>query len=126
EVAHRQSREAGQTMEEITASITRVTGIMQEIAAASDEQQSGIEHINQAMGQMDQITQQNAALVEEAAAATDSMRAQTISLSGTVAIFKLAARMDSRPQSEPESKLKLKPQPKPQRGTHQETRTNIH
>jgi hypothetical protein len=63
---------------------------MEEIATASQEQQAGIEHINQALVQMDDITQQNAALVEEAAAAADSMREQTAHLSNTVAVFKLA------------------------------------
>ena len=80
---------AGRTMTEIVASIARVTTIMEEIAAASHEQQAGIEHINQALGQMDDITQQNAALVEQAAAAADSMREQTARLSETVAVFKL-------------------------------------
>ena len=60
--------QAGHTMEEIVAAIKRVTDIMAEIAAASQEQTSGIEQINQAVVQMDQMTQQNAALVEEAAA----------------------------------------------------------
>jgi len=112
EVAHRQTGQAGQTMDEIAISIARVTSIMQEIAAASHQQQSGIEHINQAMGQMDQITQQNAALVEQAAAATDSMRAQTIHLSSTVAVFKLAARADTREEMNG--------------NVHQNTRDNVH
>jgi methyl-accepting chemotaxis protein len=81
---------AGQTMGQIVESISRVTLIMEEIATASHEQQAGIEHINQALVQMDDITQQNAALVEEAAAAADSMREQTAHLSNTVAVFKLA------------------------------------
>jgi uncharacterized phage infection (PIP) family protein YhgE len=81
---------AGQTMGQIVASIGRVTTIMEEIADASHEQQAGIEHINQALVQMDDITQQNAALVEEAAAAAESMREQTERLSETVAVFKLA------------------------------------
>jgi hypothetical protein len=81
---------AGQTMGQIVESISRVTVIMEEIATASHEQQAGIEHINQALLQMDDITQQNAALVEEAAAAADSMREQTARLSETVAVFKLS------------------------------------
>ena len=80
---------AGQTMGQIAESISRVTTIMEEIATASHEQQAGIEHINQALVQMDDITQQNAALVEEAAAAADSMREQTVRLSETVSVFKL-------------------------------------
>lgn len=90
EAGSRQVDLAGQTMGQIVESISHVTTIMEEIAAASHEQQAGIEHINQALVQMDDITQQNAALVEEAAAAADSMREQTIRLSETVAVFKLA------------------------------------
>ncbi len=94
EVGSRQVDSAGKTMNEIVISISRVTTIMEDITAASSEQQTGIEHINQALGQMDDITQQNAALVEEAAAAAESMREQTLKLSETVAVFKLA--QDSR------------------------------
>ena len=68
--------QAGQTMEQVVASIARVTDIMGEIAAASHEQTQGIEQVNQAITQMDQVTQQNAALVEEAAAAAQSMQQQ--------------------------------------------------
>lgn len=89
ETGSKQVDQAGQTMAEIVTSIARVDSIMGEIAVASHEQQSGIEHINQAMSQMDQITQQNAALVEEAAAATESMHAQMMHLSQSVAVFKL-------------------------------------
>jgi methyl-accepting chemotaxis protein len=83
--------QAGQTMEEIVGSIKRVTDIMGEIAAASVEQTSGIEQINQAITQMDQVTQQNAALVEEAAAAAQSLQEQAGSLVQTVSVFKLDA-----------------------------------
>lgn len=89
DIGSRQVNAAGQTMEEIVQSISHVTTIMEEISEASNEQQSGIEHINQAIGQMDDITQQNAALVEESAAAAESMREQTGKLSETVAVFKL-------------------------------------
>jgi methyl-accepting chemotaxis protein len=82
--------QAGQTMEEIVTAVKRVTDIMAEIAAASQEQTSGIEQVNQAIVQMDQVTQQNAALVEEAAAAADSMQEQAQSLTRAVAIFKLS------------------------------------
>lgn len=91
EIGSKQVHNAGKTMNEIVDSISRVTIIMEEITAASSEQQTGIEHINQALGQMDDITQQNAALVEEAAAAAESMREQTLKLSETVAVFKLAS-----------------------------------
>jgi methyl-accepting chemotaxis protein len=81
--------EAGQTMEEIVGSVKRVTDIMGEITAASQEQTSGIEQINQAITQMDQVTQQNAALVEEAAAAAQSLQEQAGNLSQIVGTFKL-------------------------------------
>jgi methyl-accepting chemotaxis protein len=81
---------AGKTMQEIVASVKRVTDIMSEIAAASVEQSSGIEQVNQAITQMDQVTQQNAALVEEAAAAAESMRDQAGTLTQTMARFRLA------------------------------------
>ena len=83
--------QAGRTMDDIVASITRVTDIMSEITAASSEQSAGIEQVNQAITQMDQVTQQNAALVEEAAAAAESMQEQAASLSAVVSIFKLDA-----------------------------------
>jgi methyl-accepting chemotaxis protein len=70
-------------------SVQRVTGIMSQIASASKEQSDGIEQVNQAIGQMDQVTQQNAALVEEAAAAAASMREQAASLAEAVSIFKI-------------------------------------
>jgi methyl-accepting chemotaxis protein len=81
---------AGQTMEEIVQSVKRVTDIMAEISAASKEQSSGIEEVNSAVIQMDKMTQQNAALVEQAAAAAKSMEDQTDGLAGMVAAFKLA------------------------------------
>ena len=81
--------EAGATMGEILDSIQRVTGIMGDISSASDEQTRGIEQINHAIAQMDQVTQQNAALVEEAAAAAASMQSQTSSLAELVSVFKL-------------------------------------
>ena len=83
--------QAGRTMDEIVASITRVTDIMSEITAASNEQSAGIEQVNQAIAQMDQVTQQNAALGEEAAAAAESMQEQAASLSEVVSVFKLDA-----------------------------------
>jgi methyl-accepting chemotaxis protein len=83
---------AGETMQEIVASITRVTDIMNEITAATQEQTSGIEQINQAISQMDQVTQQNAALVEEAAAASEAMQDQASKLAQVVSVFKLDGR----------------------------------
>jgi len=82
---------AGKTMEEIVSSVKRVTDIMAEISAASQEQSGGIEQVNTAVTQMDQITQQNSALVEEAAAAAKSMEEQTGALSQMVGVFKVGA-----------------------------------
>ena len=81
--------QAGTTMTEVVDSIQRVTDIMGEITSASLEQSSGIEQVNQAIGQMDQVTQQNAALVEEAAAAAASLHDQADALTAIVAVFKL-------------------------------------
>ena len=81
--------QAGKTMAEVVASISRVTNIMNEITTASDEQRDGIEQVNQAITQMDAVTQQNAALVEEAAAAAASMQEQSARLSEVVGVFKL-------------------------------------
>jgi methyl-accepting chemotaxis protein len=81
--------QAGTTMREVVESIKRVTDIMGEISAASQEQTDGIGQIQLAISQMDQTTQQNAALVEEAAAASESLREQAAKLSQTVAVFRL-------------------------------------
>lgn len=84
--------EAGKTMNEIVASVKRVTGIMGEIAAASAEQSAGIEQVNQAIAQMDEVTQQNAALVEEAAAAAESLQDQAAQLVDAVSVFRVDGR----------------------------------
>jgi methyl-accepting chemotaxis protein len=81
--------EAGQTMGLIVTSIQQVADIMGEITAATSEQSHGIEEVNQAIAQMDEMTQQNAALVEQAAAAAESMQSQSQKLADAVAIFKL-------------------------------------
>ncbi len=91
EAGSQQVAEAGRTMEEIVASVRRVTDIMGEISSASQEQTQGIEQINQAITQMDQVTQQNAALVEEAAAAAGSMQEQAGTLVRVVSAFRLSA-----------------------------------
>ena len=82
--------EAGVTVDEIVTAVKRVTDIMSEISAASQEQSSGIELVNQAVTQMDEATQQNAALVEQAAAAAESMKDQAQALTHAVSTFKLA------------------------------------
>ncbi|MGX9782382.1 methyl-accepting chemotaxis protein [Janthinobacterium lividum] len=81
---------AGATMREIVASVHRVTDIMGEISMASGEQLSGIEQVNAAIVQMEQVTQQNAALVEQASTAAAIMQQRATLLSGTVGIFKLS------------------------------------
>jgi methyl-accepting chemotaxis protein len=81
--------DAGSTMDEVVASVRRVTDIMGEITAASLEQSAGIEQVNQAIAQMDQVTQQNAALVEEAAAAAESLMDQAADLSQVVSVFQI-------------------------------------
>ncbi|MDR6396118.1 methyl-accepting chemotaxis protein [Herbaspirillum seropedicae] len=80
---------AGTTIEELVRSVRDVTQIMSEISAASGEQESGIEQVNQAIAQMDTVTQQNAALVEEAAAATEALKAQARRLAESVSVFRL-------------------------------------
>ena len=80
---------AGATMRDIVASVHRVTDIMGEISMASGEQLSGIEQVNAAIVQMEQVTQQNAALVEQASTAAAGMQQRASLLSGTVGIFKL-------------------------------------
>ena len=80
---------AGKTMTEINDAVRRVTDIMAEIAAASEEQSDGIEQVNRAVTQMDEVTQQNAALVEEAAAAAVSLEEQASRMSGVVNVFRV-------------------------------------
>jgi methyl-accepting chemotaxis protein len=81
--------QAGVTMDEVVASVRRVTDIMSEIANASQEQSAGIEQVNHSIIEMDSMTQQNAALVEEAAAAAQSLQDQAAELARVVSIFKL-------------------------------------
>ncbi|WP_114998281.1 methyl-accepting chemotaxis protein [Xanthomonas campestris] len=90
--------QAGKTMAEIVASVQRVTDIMGEISAASQEQSAGIEQVNQTITQMDEATQQNAALVEEATAAARAMEEQASQLRDTVAVFTLSSTAATAPQ----------------------------
>jgi methyl-accepting chemotaxis protein-2 (aspartate sensor receptor) len=80
---------AGATMTEVLASVERVTTIMADITAASQEQSSGIEQVNRAIGEMDETTQHNAALVEEASAAAQAMQDQAAELARAVRLFRL-------------------------------------
>ncbi len=94
--------QAGSTMNEVVQSVQRVNDIMSEISSASDEQRQGIGQVNVAIIQMDQVTQQNAALVEEASAAAESMQQQAALLTQLVGVFKLdshavAARVVAAP-----------------------------
>jgi methyl-accepting chemotaxis protein len=81
--------DAGQTTEKIVASVERVVGIMSEMSAASQDQSAGIEAVNQSIAQMDEMTQQNAALAEQAMAAAQSMQEQSLALAQAVATFKV-------------------------------------
>jgi len=97
-------------MDEIVGSVKRVTDIIGEITSATEEQRAGIGQINQAINQMDQVTQQNAALVEEAAAASGAMQDQALQLAQVVGEFKLgtggAARArPAAPRREPVAAL---------------------
>ena len=90
--------QAGTTMDEVVASVRRVSDIVNEISAASGEQSNGIGQVNQAISQMDGVTQQNAALVEQAAAAAESLQQQAATLVALVGEFRMeqAVRAPSR------------------------------
>ncbi|QOL51591.1 methyl-accepting chemotaxis protein [Massilia litorea] len=88
--------QAGTTMEEIVHSVRRVAAIMEEITAATSEQSAGIEQIHEAVSQMDQVTQQNAALVEEAAGAAQSLQDSAAGLVQRVSVFKLGHAVHER------------------------------
>jgi methyl-accepting chemotaxis protein len=97
---------AGKTMDEVVSSVKRVTDIMSEIAAASAEQSTGINQVNEAVTHMDEVTQQNAALVEQAAAASESLADQAVNLVDAVSAFKLGndgqfAKRSSSPSKAP-------------------------
>jgi methyl-accepting chemotaxis protein len=81
--------QAGSTMDEIVVHVRRVADLMGEVTTASREQTAGIDQVNQAVNQMDSVTQQNAALVEEAAAAAQSLTSQAKALVEAVSVFKL-------------------------------------
>jgi uncharacterized phage infection (PIP) family protein YhgE len=107
--------QAGVTMTEVVTSIKRVTDIMGEISAASNEQASGVAQVGEAVTQMDQATQQNAALVEEMAAAAGALRSQASELVQSVAFFKVAGQ--SGAASLPRTAVRsTSPNPKPFKG----------
>ncbi|MDC8759152.1 methyl-accepting chemotaxis protein [Janthinobacterium fluminis] len=101
--------QAGTTMDEIVASVRRVTDIMGEIASASREQEVGIEQINQAITEMDGVTQQNAALVEQAAAAAASLQDQAGNLAQVVSVFKLDKAHGQAPARRAPARTSLAP-----------------
>ena len=90
---------AGETMQEIVGAVTRVTDIMTEIASASDEQSRGIDQVGQAVTEMDRVTQQNASLVEQSAAAAAALEEQASRLSQAVSAFKILQRSPSGVQA---------------------------
>lgn len=98
----RQARQAGDVMQEVVGSVEGVTTIMGEISSASHEQSEGIEQVNRAVTEMDGVTQQNAALVEQAAAAAGSLQEQASRLAEAVAVFKInSSEIIDSPESEP-------------------------
>jgi X-X-X-Leu-X-X-Gly heptad repeat protein len=114
--------EAGRTINEVVTAVRRVTDLMGEIAAASSEQQKGIEQVNSAVIQMDQVTQQNAALVEQASAAAQSMAEQARGLRDAVSVFKVSntqafvarsAAAAPRKPVMPKPKAPVRPAPRP-------------
>lgn len=103
--------EAGETMAEIVNAVTRVTDIMGEISSASDEQSRGIDQVGQAVAEMDRVTQQNASLVEESAAAAAALEEQAARLNETVAVFKINRTRNVQPTAlrSPVSKPQTRP-----------------
>ncbi|MCA8863091.1 MULTISPECIES: methyl-accepting chemotaxis protein [unclassified Halomonas] len=114
---------AGETMREVVASVRRVTDIMDEISAASQEQSSGIEQVNQAVAQMDEVTQQNAALVQQASSAASSLEEQAARLESVVSAFRLAegdSRTQHAPLTSPQRSLQRATQHSPQHASKQQ------
>ncbi|UYG00080.1 methyl-accepting chemotaxis protein [Halomonas sp. GD1P12] len=116
--------QAGATMTDVVSAVRRVADIMDEISAASQEQSDGIEQVSQAVGQMDEVTQQNAALVQQAAAAAASLEEQASRLEEAVAVFKVldggrgytsAATASARPKPaaapQPAKQIAQRPEP---------------
>ena len=108
DIGSKQVEQAGSTMQEVVVSVRRVTDIMAEISTASEEQRAGIGQVHEAIAQMDQVTQQNAALVEEAAAAAHALQDQAADLEQVVRIFKLGDGRGAKALAAPRSRLALK------------------
>jgi methyl-accepting chemotaxis protein len=96
--------DAGQTMSEIVGSVQRVSDIIGEITAASSEQSGGIGQVNVAVTQLDQMTQQNAALVEESAAAAESLKDQANRLTQAIRVFRIDAAAPTAAHAAPVSR----------------------
>ena len=101
ETGSQQVAEAGQSMTEIVASVQRVSDLIGEITASSTEQRDGIAQVNQAVTHLDQMTQQNAALVEESMAAASALRDQAQRLSEVVSVFNVGATATAAPRPRP-------------------------
>jgi methyl-accepting chemotaxis protein len=97
EAGSRLVQQAGSAMGDIVGSVQRVTDVIGEISAATSEQTTGLRQVNEAVAQLDQMTQQNAALVEESAAAAESLADQSRKLTGVVATFRVGGRAASTP-----------------------------
>jgi methyl-accepting chemotaxis protein len=104
----RQVNDTGRTMEEIVASVKKVTSLIAEITAASQEQAQGIEQVSETMTQLEKVTQQNAAMVEEASAAAGSLEEQSKALSSAVSVFQLSAEQVSARPTEPKKPVAVK------------------
>ncbi|OJA06305.1 methyl-accepting chemotaxis protein [Halomonas sp. QHL1] len=114
--------QAGTTMSDVVTAVRRVTDIMDEISAASQEQSDGIEQVSQAVGQMDQVTQQNAALVQQASAAAASLEEQANRLEQAVAVFKLLGMQGSSHQTLPAASPATNAMPAPRVDQQQASR----
>ena len=106
---------AGSTMDEIVASVQRVTDVMAEITAAAAEQSNGIAQVNVAVTQLDQMTQQNAALVEQSSAAAESLRDQAHHLADVVSVFKVSGAAGLSRASSASVSREVQPRPAPQK-----------
>lgn len=114
--------QAGTTMSDVVTAVRRVTDIMDEISAASQEQSDGIEQVSQAVGQMDQVTQQNAALVQQASAAAASLEEQANRLEKSVAVFKLLGTQGASHQALPVASPAANAMPAPRADQQQASR----
>ncbi len=106
---------AGEAMQEILAAVNRVTGLISDISSASVEQSTGIGQVNDAVTQMDEVTQQNAALVEQASAATGNLEKQGNKLLQALEVFKLKANHDGQPKTAAKAGQSANDRPKAQR-----------